>query len=199
MLQRIFIASLFALMTVTAQANKSASKNLSVSAQDSKVEWSGTKKIGSGHKGIILLDSGSVTIENNMIKSGQITVNLQTIEVLDIPKTDENNKKLTDHLRSADFFDVDKFPKAKLVIKSSKKMADDQYEVMGDLTIKETTLPVTIPVKISMTDKETVATGNLKIDRTKFGIKYGSGNFFKLAADRIINDEFELTFKVVAK
>jgi hypothetical protein len=50
-----------------------------------------------------------------------------------------------------------------------------------------------------MTDKETLATGNLKIDRTKYGIKYGSSNFFKLAADRIINDEFELTFKVVAK
>jgi polyisoprenoid-binding protein YceI len=186
-------------MTFTAQATKSASKSLIVSVQDSKVEWSGTKKIGSGHKGVVLLDYGSVTIENETIKSGEITVNLETIEVLDIPKTDENNKKLTDHLKSADFFEVEKFPKAKFVIKSSKKLADGQFEVTGDLTIKEITLPVTIPVKISMTNKETVATGNLKIDRTKFGIKYGSGNFFKLAADKIINDEFELTFKVVAK
>ncbi|MPS55505.1 YceI family protein [Alcaligenaceae bacterium SAGV3] len=62
------------------------------------------------------------------------------------------------------------------------------------------THPIEFPAKVTV-DKG-VATGEavVKIDRTKWGLKYGSGNFFKeLAGDKIINDEFELTLKLVAK
>lgn len=57
-------------------------------------------------------------------------------------------------------------------------------------------------VKPSKVKNEVVVKGGalVKVDRTKWGLKYGSGNFFKeLAGDKIINDEFELNLKLVAK
>jgi len=197
MFKKIFIVGLLAF--TQASHSKSGEKSLAISVKDSKVEWLASKKIGSSHNGLVTIEEGTVTLEKDMIKSGEITMNMQSIETLDIPKSDKNNAKLTDHLKNDDFFAVDKFPKARLVIKNSKKLPNGQYEVMGDLTIKDTTLPVTLPVTVQMTDRDTTASGKLKIDRTKYGIKYGSSNFFKLAADRIINDEFELSFKIVAK
>lgn len=199
MLNKVLLTAGLILLVTPALQAKSGAKSLAVSPTESKIEWVGSKKTGSKHNGVIGIESGSVSIEKDMIKSGEITINMASIEVLDIPKDDKNNAKLGGHLKSEDFFDIAKYPKAKIVIKSAKKLAEGQYEVTGDLTIKDTTQPVTLPVTLKMTDAQTEAQGKLTIDRTKFGIKYGSGNFFKLAADRIINDEFELSFTVIAK
>jgi len=198
MLRKLLLISTFLTLSVNSLA-KSGVKTLSISKDKSKVEWLGSKKTGSTHKGVIAIESGSVTLEKDLIKSGDIVINMQSIEVLDIPKNDENYAKLTGHLKSEDFFSVDKFPKAKLVVKSSKKLKEREYEFSGDLTIKDKTLPIKFPATVNMSDSEVTATGKMKIDRTQFGIKYGSSNFFKLAADRIINDEFELTFSVTAQ
>lgn len=198
MVNKIVILATISFISIHALA-KSAAKTLNIVKDQSKVEWVGSKKIGSTHSGAVAIEYGTVTMEKDLIKSGEIVINMQSIEVLDIPKNDENNAKLAGHLKSDDFFSVDKFPQAKLVVKSSKKLKEGEYEVTGDLTIKGKTLPIKFPVTLNISDTETKATGKIKIDRTQFGIKYGSGNFFKLAADRIINDEFELNFSVIAQ
>ena len=65
----------------------------------------------------------------------------------------------------------------------------------GSLTIKGKTEPVSL----KYTQKGKSYTGTLKFDRTKFGIKYGSGNFFKGLGDKMIYDEVTVEFTVVTK
>ena len=60
--------------------------------------------------------------------------------------------------------------------------------------------PMEFPVTATVEKGTLTAQGVIKVDRTKWGLKYGSGDFFKeLAGDKIINNEFELDVKVVAK
>lgn len=171
---------------------------LKINQAQSNVKWTGFKKTGSSHNGSVTIKEGQIKMVDGLVTAGNLLLDMQSITVLDIPATDSMNAKLTGHLKDADFFDVAKHNTAQLVIKSSKKTAD-QIEVMGDLTIRGKTQPVTIPVTVSQTGKTVKATGSLKIDRTQFGIQYASANFFKLAADKIIEDQFELSFDLVAE
>lgn len=184
------------------QDKKTASKEAiyKIDLKSSAVEWKGIKKIGSSHVGGIQIQSGQIVAEGAQIKSGEVVVDMKTITNTDL-KDASFNKKLVGHLSNEDFFNVEKFPTSTFKITSvTAGKATDEVIVKGDLTIIGQTQAVEFPATVKF-DKDT-ATGNgtLKIDRTKWGLKYGSGNFFKeLAADKIINDEFELTLKLVAK
>ncbi|MFN8331607.1 MAG: YceI family protein [Saprospiraceae bacterium] len=63
----------------------------------------------------------------------------------------------------------------------------------GDLTIKGISQSVSFDAMFEMDH----ATANIMIDRTKFGIKYGSGTFFQNLGDKAINDVFDLNVDLV--
>ena len=96
-------------------------------------------------------------------------------------------KKLDGHLKADDFFGVEKHKKATLVFKSVTKN-ETNYSVVGDLTIKGITNKVSFELAVS----ENTATTTFQIDRTKFGIKYGSASFFDGLKDKAIYNEFDL-------
>jgi polyisoprenoid-binding protein YceI len=102
--------------------------------------------------------------------------------------TGEYQGKLNGHLKADDFFGTDKFPTAKLTFKTIKTKATNVYTVTADLTIKGITKPVTFDITVN----ENTATTAFKVDRTKYDIKYNSGNFFENLGDKTINDDFEL-------
>jgi polyisoprenoid-binding protein YceI len=201
MFQKIltFITLVLTFLSSSVLLANTASKTWTLSQEESKIQWTGSKKTGSSHSGLIKLESGSVTLESEQIKSGTLVIDMTSLEVTDIPKESGRNAQLADHLKDEDFFNVKAYPKARLVIKSSKKTKGSLYEVVTDLTIRDTTQTLTIPLTLTIKDSKAQATGKIKIDRTKFGVKYGSANFFKLAADRIINDDFEIDFTIIAK
>ncbi|MCA2959830.1 MAG: YceI family protein [Silvanigrellales bacterium] len=183
------------------KASQTSSKGtaLVVDASKSKVLWVGRKKLGSSHNGEIGFKSGSVTMGPKTLTGGELVIDMTSLTVTDIPATDENNAKLDGHLEAADFFDVAKHPTSTLVVTSAKDLGEGKHEVKGKITIKGATQNVTFPVEVKQANGETVAMGKLTLDRTKFGVKYASGNFFKLAADKVIEDNFDLEFTVVAK
>jgi polyisoprenoid-binding protein YceI len=113
------------------------------------------------------------------------------MDMVSISTTDlegEYKGKLDGHLKSADFFGVEKFPTATLeFINVSGK--DGSYKIKANLTIKETTKAV----EFSMTVKGNTATANLEIDRTEYDIKYGSSSFFDDLKDKAIYDNFDLS------
>jgi polyisoprenoid-binding protein YceI len=191
----------FSTTTAVAAKKTADTKDLSrtLTLSNTELSWVGSKKVGEKHTGTLKLQSGKVEVRNQEIVGGEIVIDLNSIEVTDIPKTSEYNAKLVGHLKSPDFFETEKFPTAKFVIKSAKKLSENEYEVNGDLTIKDVTKPHSMKVKINWGEKTVTAEGSTKIDRTQFGVKYGSANFFKLAADKIINNDFELSFKVTAE
>jgi len=101
-----------------------------VDVKQSKIEWSGTKKSGY-HPGSFALKGGSISVENGKLTGGSFVIDLTSLKVLD-----ESAEKLEGHLKSKDFFDVEKFSTATFDIKSVKYISEDKATIDGELTIK---------------------------------------------------------------
>jgi polyisoprenoid-binding protein YceI len=171
--------------TVHAQKGK-----LKVDPNKSKVEWLG-KKVTGEHSGTIKLAEGSLVMANDNLKSGSFVVDMASIANTDIENADYR-AKLVGHLKSDDFFGVDKHPKAKFVLKESKALGDGNYHVKGDITIKGITKPIDFKVNMHAHGDEVHVSGKIVIDRSKFNVRYGSGSFFDNLGDKTIYDDFEL-------
>lgn len=183
MKNRIFkggIASVIVLATVAFTNTKKE-----VKTSESTITWTGEKVTGS-HEGTINLESGYLMMENEKITGGEFVMDMTSIKVTDL--TGENAQKLEGHLKSEDFFGIEKNPKAKLVITSAASKGNGKYGIVGDLTIKNETHPITFDLKM---DGDT-ATTQLSIDRTKYNVRYGSGSFFDNLGDKTIYDNFDL-------
>lgn len=166
----------------------------------SVMKWEG-KKVTGTHHGQIKLKSGFVTMNGKELVGGEFVVDMTTITDEDLADA-EYNQKLVKHLSSEDFFDVAKYPTSVLKIKSAKSVhgfTGPTYEVTGDLTMKDKTNEVKFPAEIKTKDGKTTATANITIDRTKWGIKYGSGKFFTGLGDKVINDNFQLAIALSTK
>lgn len=158
-----------------------------IDLKKSTFEWKATKKIGSFHHGNIFLKSAKADIKKDQIVGGEFVMDMKSFTVTDLEG--EWRDKFLGHVKSGDFFEVEKYDTAKLVI---GKADGDTAE--GKLTIKDKTQPV----KVKFTKNGKAYTGTMIFDRTQFGIIYNSGNFFKdLAADKIINNDVEVKFNVV--
>ena len=168
-----------------------------IDSDESEIIWTG-RKINGEHYGTINFKSGFVDIQNNKIVGGEFIIDMPSIKVVDM--TPEYNLKLENHLKNTDFFLVDDFPTAKFkIIGPHKFFMIDTAGIKGELTIKNTTIKKIILANISVKDTIAEATGIINIDRTLFGITYGSGSFFDNLQDRAIDDNFTLEFKAIAK
>jgi len=155
-----------------------------VNVNESKIEWTGEKLTGS-HNGTIQLKDGYLMMDGEEITGGKFTMDMTSINVTDL--SGESKGKLEGHLSSDDFFGVKNHPEAVLEITNAAKKGS-VYGVTGKLTIKEDTHSVNFDLKMNG-DK---ATTELIIDRTEYGIRYGSGSFFDNLGDNTIYDDFKL-------
>jgi len=162
----------------------------------STVKWNG-KKVTGEHYGTIDLRNGNLQVEDNKIKSGTFQMDMTTIICEDI-SNESMNKKLVGHLKSDDFFSVEKFPASTFVIKKSEHKSGSIYTFTGDLTIKGISHPVTFDADVDISDGKLKAKGKMEVDRTLYDIRYGSGKFFASLGDNMIYDTFTLDFDVVA-
>jgi polyisoprenoid-binding protein YceI len=158
----------------------------------STLNWLGEKVTGQ-HTGTIKLQGGSLSMKENKIVSGEFLIDMATL------KESEGNDHLEGHLKSPDFFDVVKFPTAKLVLKSSDSFDKGSSLVKGELTIKGVTNPVEFRAAMQKKDDGNWFFANISIDRTKWGIKYGSGSFFDNLGDKTIYDEFKVKVALCVK
>lgn len=160
--------------------------------KESVVTWKGSMQFSpNGHVGYVYISNGDLTIDNGRLVAGTVEVDMTTL-------ADEkygSDNELINHLKSADFFDVKKFPTATFVITK----VDNGLTVTGDLTIKGITHAVTFPVKIAVSEGVASANAKVTIDRTKWDVRYNSGKFFDNLADETISDDIELDMKVVAR
>ena len=166
-------------------------QEFSVNTSESELKWTG-KKVTGEHWGYIKLKDGTITIENDKITGGVFNIDMNSLNNKDL-EDPEWNGKLIGHLKSDDFFSVDKFPVATLTIIESTPFKDGVSGVKGKLTIKGITHPVSFKTKKS--DNGFIAT--VTIDRTKYDVRYGSGKFFDNLGDNMIYDDFVLDIKIV--
>jgi polyisoprenoid-binding protein YceI len=168
-----------------------------VDTESSRLQWVG-RRIGSSHDGHVKLSSGHLVMRGSALVSGEFVINMESIKVDDIKDADRN-ARLLNHLKNDDFFSVDKFSAAKLVIKDVQTGKGGAANVVADLTIKGETHPVMFEADITVSGDSLKATAKILFDRTVYGIRYRSGNFFQDLGDRAINDMIEINVTLEAK
>lgn len=148
------------------------------------VDWQATHKGGFAPRfGVISVNDGSLSVENGAITGGNFTINLTGLKV-DTASVTEPDKKAADleaHLKSPDFFDVAQYPAAKFVITKvvpydstvQKSLLPGATNLIsGNLTLKDSTLNITFPAQVTITDNEVNAHAKFTIDRSAWGISY---------------------------
>ena len=156
-----------------AQSSGNATEVASVpiDTERSVIRWKGTEMWGAGsHQGTVSLDNGYLLLRNNQIAGGKFIADMSTVAVTDIPKSDpipRNN--LREHLKSEDFFHVEKYPTATFEITHVELRNGDSIDIRGNLTIRD----ITKTVAFTATRKPGLAFyAKLKIDRFNWNVSY---------------------------
>jgi len=170
---------IFAAITTTVAQEKK------IDTKASKLTWTGYKVLGQ-HEGTIDFKDGALEFKEGKLVGGMFTIDMTTINTTDL--SGGGKQKLDGHLKSDDFFGVAKFPTATLKFRKVVETDDNTYRIAADLMIKGNKSPVSFTMEL----EENTAETKLKVDRTKFGIKYGSATFFDNLKDKAIYDEFDL-------
>lgn len=178
-----------------AEAQATSTKYLA-NAETSLIEWIGSKPTGSKHNGTINLESGVFTVNNGKLESGTFLIDMNSIVNLDIPADKKGNANLVGHLKSADFFDVEKFPSAAFEVTGLEEV-DGKTMLSGNLKMKDIENNITIPISLSGEGNNfTITSETFTIDRSKWNVQYNSGSFFDNLGDKLINDDIELKITV---
>jgi polyisoprenoid-binding protein YceI len=178
----------------------------------SKVAWVGTKVSGY-HVGEVAVKSGELKVENGNVVAGNFVLDMTSINTTG-PKDSQKewNDKLTGHLKSGDFFDVEKYPEAKFEITSVKpfsgevkedndprqediskyKVTNPTHTVSGNLTVKDQTKNIEFPARITASGNQVEAVAKFNIDRKQWGIVYAG------KPDDLIRDEIHLGIELKA-
>ncbi|MDH5365794.1 MAG: YceI family protein [Cyclobacteriaceae bacterium] len=159
-----------------------------VDVEQSNLKWTGYHLAKSyEHNGNVKLKSGSLEVKNGKILSGNFVIDMTTITNNDIEG--EKNAKLVNHLKSDDFFNTEKFPEAKLVIKKV-----EGSKASGEVTIRDITEPIAFDIKIKEAkDDKVIASATLNIDRTKHEVSYGW-----TIENAMLSNEFKMEVKIIA-
>ena len=165
--------------------------------KNSKLMWK-AKKVNGGHNGYVLFRSGEIkTLSPGKYDSGDFNIHMNSIVVVDqlMPK---DNREVEGVVKANNFFAVALYPMARMrvvTIVPTGKL--NQYKVTGDLTVKGVTKPLVFLAMFTRSGKTLSAVADFKIDRTKWGINYKSGSFFGDLKDELIEDDIDITLKMM--
>ncbi len=168
-----------------------------VNAGESNLIWKAEKVTGK-HDGVVKISGGEVSVREGKLASGSFVIDMTSIVVSDI-KDANMNGKLLGHLKSEDFFAVEKYKASTFVVTAvTPGSQSGSYNVKGNLTIKGITNAIEFPAAVIVDAKTLKATATITIDRTKFDIRYGSKSFFEGIGDKAIYDNFTMDLQLVA-
>jgi polyisoprenoid-binding protein YceI len=196
-MQKKIITKLLSLLFLIQFSFTFHTNNVKVNKKSSTVIWTGSKPAGS-HTGNINLKSGHLTFDHGKVVGGDFILDMNSITCSDI-ESEKKNQYLVDHLKAADFFDVESFDEASLSIISIQEVKNNQYQMIANMTIKGITNPVSFTADINVNGNSFSAIAKIIIDRTKWGVEYKSGNIFKDLGDKIIYDDIEFDIFLVSE
>ena len=136
---------------------------LEITPENSKVEFVGAK-VTRSHPGGFSDFGGKLQLADPP-ENSQIDMTIQTATLF------ADDPKLTKHLKSPDFFDVEKFPTATFTSADIKKEGAG-HVISGDLTLHGVTKRISFPATITVTDGEVKAVSEFSINRKDFGLVY---------------------------
>ena len=171
--------------------------SLGINAQDintseSSLKWYGNEISGKQHYGGLTFKSGSINTSNGKLTGGAFEIDMSSIDVQDLEG--EWAEKLEGHLKADDFFGVDNFASAYLILTSVKESANGSFAATGDLTIRGITNPVDVTFTAAGSNK---MTAEMTFDRSKYDVKFRSGAFFSDLGDKLILDDIKVEVSLV--
>ena len=171
-----------------------AEETYTVDVAASSVSWK-AYKVGGEHAGTVAIQSGSLTTDGDKLVGGSFTLDMRSINVTDLEG--EYKGKLEGHLKSPDFFAVEEYNTASFVITSVAPQGD-QHKITGTMVIKNIAQEISFMADVTTENGQITAVADMKIDRAKFNVRYGSDSFFDNLGDKVIYDEFDLSVKLTA-
>lgn len=174
-------------------------ERFNIEAPACDIIWEG-RKLTKKHRGTLQAKEGYVIMENGQLKGGEIVIDMSTIR--DMTRPDENNEDLEQHLKSADFFDVENHPFASFIItKTATYIGEDDMNTLiyGNLTIKGITKSTQLKANVEPDANSVLIKAPLfHFDRAEFDIRYDSSSFFDDLGDKAIDDEIGLDISIQA-
>lgn len=151
------------------------SETLAITPENSKVEFVASK-VTRSHNGSFKQFSGQIDLTPNNIPESRVTIDINTSSVM------ADDDQLTGHLKTPDFFDVAKFPKATFVSTKIEPAGGDNYNITGNFELHGIKKSITFPATIKVTPDNVTVNAEFSINRKDFGIVYAG------KADDLIRD-----------
>jgi polyisoprenoid-binding protein YceI len=187
----------FSIANLTGLSPVMAAVSLRVVPESSQIKWFGSKGIQAlgTHTGSVKVKNGKVNLDDaGNINAAELTMDMKKISNDDL--SGEWQEKLLTHLRSADFFDVEKHPVSTFKSSKVEKLSETKYKLIGKMTIKGISKPAVILGEYKKNGAEHLFKGDLVFNRLDYNIRYGSGQFFTNLGDKMIQDQVKLSFEV---
>lgn len=166
------------------------------------IEWAG-RNLGTKHWGTLGVASGSIQFLDGKPHRGQIAVDMTSITNVNLGGTPLQSV-LEEHLRSDDFFDTDQYPSATFEIEAIDPIQDTgpgrpNLEIGGSLTLRGQRETLSFSATSGFDDAgRWIAQAHFDIDRTRWGVIYGSSRFFRNLGMHLVDDTISLQMKIVA-
>lgn len=164
----------------------------------SEIRWWGYKVVKTeafSHSGTVKLKSGKFNFDHTVLVDGEFVIDMRSMMAGDV--SDEDQIKLTDDLKSTNFFEVKKFPIAKFHLTKIIPLANSEYNstVYGDLTLKGVRKTISFPANVYVTQFTTsIESAKFSLNRRDFKVFYQSS-----LKDYFIKNEMDIQFKVTTE
>ncbi|MGZ3691134.1 MAG: YceI family protein [Pseudobdellovibrio sp.] len=207
-MKKLLVVALTVLASVSFAADKAAAKKdakTTPAVEPAKMDVTGELKwtgygVGKSHHGSLTIKSGDVEFKGDELVGGMFVIDMTSLKTGDSPK-------LEGHLKSPDFFDVDKFKEGTFKITKVEaikgaKAGEPTHKITGDLTIKGKTNPESFSAVITKNGKAYEGVAKAQIaDRTKYDIVYNSGKIKAISAlgDKLIEDKIDVELDIKTK
>lgn len=194
---------------VATPAETETTVTYNVNTEGDELMWEGYKtfNVGDAHNGTLQVSEGNFVFEGENLVGGEFTIDMKTINSLDLAESPEYKAKLEGHLMSPDFFAVDSFPTATFVITGAEAVSADDttgatHNISGNLTLRGITKNITIPAMVEVSDAGlNFSTPEFVIDRSQWDVKFRSTSFAEfadLAKDKVIDNNMKLKVSLSA-
>jgi len=173
-----------------------------VDAEKSMIEWAG-RNPNTRHHGSVRISGGQIQVKKGAI-SGEFTVDMNSIENVNL-KGDELYPVLIAHLKSDDFFFTALFPTAKYTIESAAPIEGagiglPNYAVKGQLRLRGVKAGLDFTATANPIEGGGIsAEAHFDIDRTRWGVIYGSSRFFRHLGMHLVYDPISIQVRVFAE
>lgn len=176
---------------------------LPLDLDECRLEWLGRNLLNK-HFGTIDITSGHLEFSDGQLVGGELAFDLNSLKCTDLEGTDLHDV-LIGHLRDHDFLDADQHPECRLVITGARPIeganaGTPNLQVQADLTMRGVTQAIEFASASGLTDDgKAGAQASFAIDRTRWGILYGSSRFFHRLSGHLVNDLIEFQARIVTK